>query len=261
LSLFIIALGSSCDYKEYADADLPEQSIYMTSAAAATRAPSPTGFYDINTVAVPGELFRYVVNPATNRFNINLGVGRSGVTLEGDVNINIVLNTDTISKLITSGRLASDVLLLPASSFNIQPTAVLVSGTSSVSFPLSIDLAFLLNNPNKRFAIGVGIATNDRKVTRNLNTTIILINTAFLLPVSNFTFAPLAATPRRINFTNTSTNGVTFSWDFGDGSPLSTERTPFRIYDRAGSFNVTLTTIGVTGDAQKSVRTNVVTVN
>jgi len=219
------------------------------------------GFYDTITGAVPGQLFRYVVDLATNRFNINLGVGRSGVTLEGDVNVNIILNTDTISKLITPGRLTSDVMILPATSFNIQPSVVLTGGTSSVSFPLAIDSAFLLNNPIRRFAIGVGIATNDRKVTRNLNTTIVLLNTAFLLPVSNFTFAPEATNPKRINFTNSTNNGVTFSWDFGDGYPLSTERTPFRIYDRAGSFNVTLTNIGVAGDAQKSGRTNAVTVN
>jgi len=141
------------------------------------------GFYDTITGAVPGQLFRYVVDLATNRFNINLGVGRSGVTLEGDVNVNIILNTDTISKLITPGRLTSDVMILPATSFNIQPSVVLTGGTSSVSFPLAIDSAFLLNNPIRRFAIGVGIATNDRKVTRNLNTTIVLLNTAFLLPV------------------------------------------------------------------------------
>ncbi|OAQ42016.1 hypothetical protein A5893_02550 [Pedobacter psychrophilus] len=252
---------SSCEYKEYPDSDVPEQAIYMTSAAAATRAPSPTGFYDVNSVAIPGQLFRYVVDPVTNRFNISLGIGRSGISLEGDVNVNIVLNADTVSKLKTSGKLAADVMVLPATAFNLQTSILMPSGSSTTSFPLSIDLPFLINNPNTRFAIGVGITSNDRKATKNLNTTIVLLNTSFLFPVSNFTFAANTTNPKIINFTNTSINGVSSTWNFGDGSAVSTEKSPIKTYSNSGTYNVTLTTIGVTGDAQKSVKTTSVIVN
>lgn len=259
--MVFVGLASSCEYKEYADADFPDQSIYMTSAAVATRGPAATGFYQIVSVAVPDQLFRYELDQPSNRFNVNLGVGRSGVTLNGEVNVNITLNADTISKLLTKGTLAPDVLLLPASAINLQPSVKISSGEPTSSFPLSIDLAFLLNNPNKRYAIGVGISSTDRKVTPNLNTTIVLLNTAFLFPTANFSFVADATNPKRINFTNTSLNGLTFNWNFGNGASQSTERSPFHVFATAGTYNVTLTTIGVTGDAQKSTITIPVAVN
>lgn len=259
--LVFVGLASSCEYKEYADADFPEQSIYMTSAAVATRGPSPTGFYQIINVAVPGQLYRYELDQPSNRFKVNLGVGRSGITLDGDVKVNVSLNADTISRLLTRGALTPDVLLLPASAVNVQSSVSLSSGVPSISFPLSIDLAFLLNNPNKRYAIGVGISSTDRKVTPNLNTTIVLLNTAFLFPTANFSFVADAVNPKRINFTNTSLNGVSFNWNFGNGAPASVERSPFHVFATAGTYNVTLTTIGVAGDAQKSIISIPVRVN
>lgn len=44
-----------------------------------------------------------------------------------------------------------------------------------------------------------------------------------------------------ISFTNTSTNATDFEWDFGDGSPLSSEENPQHSYDAVGNYEVTLT--------------------
>lgn len=44
-----------------------------------------------------------------------------------------------------------------------------------------------------------------------------------------------------INFTNTSTNGVTYSWDFGDGN-TSTIQNPTNTYTTTGNYTVELTT-------------------
>ncbi|MBC7745023.1 MAG: PKD domain-containing protein [Flavobacterium sp.] len=130
-----------------------------------------------------------------------------------------------------------------------------------MTFPLAIDLPFLLNNPNKAYAIGVSISSTERKVNTSLNTTIVYINTSFLIPVANFTFAKDAVDAKKINFTNTSGYGVSYNWNFGDGSAVSTEKSPIHIYASAGTYTVTLTTAGVTGDAQKSLKTASVVVN
>ncbi|MDR0205701.1 MAG: M4 family metallopeptidase [Bacteroidales bacterium] len=47
--------------------------------------------------------------------------------------------------------------------------------------------------------------------------------------------------PLTVQFTNTSFNCVDFVWDFGDGSPTSTQKNPTHIYTQNGSFTVTLT--------------------
>lgn len=46
--------------------------------------------------------------------------------------------------------------------------------------------------------------------------------------------------PMTINFTNFSYNGNGFVWDFGDGSPLDTNRTPSHLYSQAGTYHVIL---------------------
>ncbi|MBI5856251.1 MAG: PKD domain-containing protein [Sphingobacteriales bacterium] len=41
-------------------------------------------------------------------------------------------------------------------------------------------------------------------------------------------------------FTNTSIAGQTFEWDFGDGSPISTQSSPTHVYTAAGTYNIVL---------------------
>jgi len=49
------------------------------------------------------------------------------------------------------------------------------------------------------------------------------------------------STPITVQFTNSSVNCDDFVWDFGDGSPTSTQKNPTHIYSQNGSFTVTLT--------------------
>ncbi len=50
--------------------------------------------------------------------------------------------------------------------------------------------------------------------------------------------APVAG--QEISFTNASTGGSTYAWDFGDGT-ISTTENPTHTYEAAGTYNVTLT--------------------
>lgn len=50
-----------------------------------------------------------------------------------------------------------------------------------------------------------------------------------------------------ITFTNTTTGGVSYSWDFGDGSPAETTTSPSHIYTNVGSYNVRLVAVDVHG--------------
>ena len=65
-------------------------------------------------------------------------------------------------------------------------------------------------------------------------------------PTANFTYSPDVADPRNIAFTNTSTNAVSYRWDFGDKSPIVTTTSPTHTYAKEGEYTVKLTAIDVT---------------
>lgn len=63
-------------------------------------------------------------------------------------------------------------------------------------------------------------------------------------PIANFKLAPAEAMlpEARVNFYNTSIDGQTYVWDFGDGVGISTEKSPVYSYKNLGSYNIKLTT-------------------
>ena len=49
-----------------------------------------------------------------------------------------------------------------------------------------------------------------------------------------------------VNFTNNSLNATDYSWDFGDGSPISMQPNPTHTYDTSGIYTVSLIAINAT---------------
>ena len=75
-------------------------------------------------------------------------------------------------------------------------------------------------------------------------------------PVAGFTYEVDAVDPRTITFTNTSTDAVSYSWDFGDKSPIVTTTSPTHTYAEERNYTVTLTAVnaaGVEDSASKTV--------
>ncbi|MEL7160371.1 MAG: PKD domain-containing protein, partial [Bacteroidota bacterium] len=70
-------------------------------------------------------------------------------------------------------------------------------------------------------------------------------------PVAAFTFAATADDVLTIIFTNTSTDGVSYAWDFGDGEN-STDANPTHTYAAAGSYTVQLTATNAQGSNSTS---------
>ena len=69
--------------------------------------------------------------------------------------------------------------------------------------------------------------------------------TVYEHPVADFSWKVTGV--REMTFTNVSTDIVSWSWNFGDGSALSTDSNPAHIYEQAGLYYVTLTVTNAGG--------------
>lgn len=181
LIMGIILLMASCEYQEYADAEYPDQIIYMPSANyniyEITKAGNPFG-----ESPTEGDKYRYLIDSDNGKFIIPLGVYRAGINNNGDLIINIEVNNDTITKLISEGQLDPTTIILPSDQYTLDSSVTMPDGEESVMFNLSIDLNFLQTNAPIKYSIGVGISSEDRETNPELNITLILIDTNASLP-------------------------------------------------------------------------------
>jgi Zn-dependent metalloprotease len=80
--------------------------------------------------------------------------------------------------------------------------------------------------------------------------------------VSSFTASTttFCALPATVNFTNTSTNGNTYLWNFGDGD-TSTSANPVHSYTSSGTYSVTLDVDGGPCGSDSYTNTNYININ
>lgn len=101
------------------------------------------------------------------------------------------------------------------------------------------------------YSVSLTVVTNDGNTYTIDRPNFITVNAA---PVASFSSNANGAT---IDFTNTSTGGGTYAWDFGDGTGTSTEQSPTYTYGATGQYTVILT---ATNDCGSSTATVVVQV-
>jgi Zn-dependent metalloprotease len=80
---------------------------------------------------------------------------------------------------------------------------------------------------------------------------------------SNFTstLTTYCTLPAQVSFNNTTPNGMTFAWDFGDGSPVSTATNPVHSYTANGIYNVKLKGVGCANAVDSIIKNAFITVN
>jgi len=69
-------------------------------------------------------------------------------------------------------------------------------------------------------------------------------------PTAAFTFAVDATNTLKVTFTNSTQNGKTYLWNFGDGTGTSTDASPSYTYAESGTYTVTLTATNEGGTNQ-----------
>jgi gliding motility-associated-like protein len=53
--------------------------------------------------------------------------------------------------------------------------------------------------------------------------------------------------PLTVSFSQAASNGIFYSWNFGDGSPLTNVPQPTHVYDQVGTYQVQFTAVGIGG--------------
>ncbi|MGV8096800.1 MAG: PKD domain-containing protein [Mangrovibacterium sp.] len=258
VALFAMLLTLSCEYEKIGDVEYPEQLIYMP--------PARSGIFYIDQVALPtgsvptpGNAYRYVVDLAGNNFNIPLAAYRSGINNDGAFKVDISVKNDTVTKLIEAGKLPADIKILESDKYFLPASSDMPDGEELAKFTLGVKLDYLLDNYSEGtvFAMGVSISSTARKTNPLYATTIIVINTKMMKPTASFT---TKVEGLKVTFTNTSIMSLGYNWNFGDGSAASTEKSPIYTFSKAGTYTVSLSALGITGEQNKSVASAVISV-
>jgi uncharacterized membrane protein len=271
MAMFVSVLTACNKNNSYIDTVYPDQSLYLAQAAVATVGPGANGIYSL-TPNIPNQPQRFSIDVTNGKFNIPLGIIKAGVSTDGAYTIGINANADTINKLIAGGKFAvpSDPAvtteLLPATAYMLPPSVDITNGSVNATFNVSVDLAFLTNSfnatPKKRYAIAITISNSAKSavVKTALATSVILIDTRQVIPPMPSFSSYVAKDSRTAVFTNTTSNGVSYSWNYGDGSALETTLSPSHLYAAAGTYTVTLTATGIAGSGASVVKTGTVVI-
>ena len=216
LTRFTLLVGlslwlGSCAYEDIAKADYPQQILYMPTAK--------NGIFAITSIPTSGTgTYRFTLNAAEKKIVIPLGVFRGGVSTDGDVIVTVSANADTVSRLISSSALVGTALI-PADKLVLPPTVTLGSGKDAAPFDLKIALDYLRAITGQKLAVAVTIGSQQAAVNPALKTTVISFDPTILKPTPNFTSKADATTARKVAFTNTSANALSYSWDFATARP------------------------------------------
>lgn len=160
--------------------------------------------------------------------------------------------------------------LQPCEALNYQFTNASVAPAGKPFTSQSFMLDFGDGTPAAR--VGLGTWTHAYAADGIYNATLTLVDTNYCNApqtdtialrvaanvVASFEAPANACAPATIEFNNTTKGGETFTWDFGDGSPVSTDIYPTHTYQNPGTFTITLravdnNTCNIQDDTSRSI--------
>lgn len=127
---------------------------------------------------------------------------------------------------------------------------VFEGGTPATSTEANPSIVY---NNSGIFDVSLTVVTDSGNTFELDNPNLITIGEA---PTADFTFSTMGNT---VDFLNTSIDGNTFTWDFGDNE-TSSEVNPVHVYNETGIFTVTLTTVNDCGESTESFAVEILSV-
>jgi large repetitive protein len=186
--------------------------------------------------------------PQITSINPNSGGTGTSITINGrnfGPNVEVSFGGATGSSAVVTSTSANSVGVIvpnPPSGFTFNTVACGNNGTMNVPTPIDVVVRDLSSQCSATFRGGFLLSPADT-TCRN--------QTPVTPPVAAFDSAVLNAATHTMQFIDKSTGSPTsWSWDFGDGSPLSTTQNPSHTYPAAGNFTVKLTVSNAAGSNQ-----------
>lgn len=170
---------SSCDYRQYAEAEYPDNLVYQTLAQ--------DGILKINSAptvseytAAPGSAVPFYLDEARGKLVINMGVVQSGIELR-PCKVELSYDKSAVNKQLASGELGYGTVALKESALSF-PHHLEFDGAST-SYQLEISTNAFVSDEyyGKKLLTAVKVYGEDIRVNPDLQTVVILIDPAFLL--------------------------------------------------------------------------------
>ena len=196
----------------------------------------------VNTTTPPNQVY-----PTTGTYTVELIAGNA-------------CGNDTITQTIIIDTIPTvDLVLDPITGctpLNVDPAATLLTG-NNVNWQWYVDGGYYSNAPND-IANQNFVSLNPNDSTQHTIQVNVYnncgndseIQSVYVHPpvIAGFTAQDTICLGDLSSFTNTSTGTeLTYTWDFGDGSPFVNDTNTTHTYVTAGDYIVSLTTVGVCG--------------
>lgn len=168
---------TSCGYREYADADYPENSVYQPLANKVLVIDEKTN-NSKGDVPTPGEPSVFTVDKANGNLIIKLGVVQSGISL---VSANVDLRADqgAVQTAQTEGTIDAEAVILQPDAFTMPSSLKITSATCP--FDLQVSLNAIKAHPGKMLALAVTVTSSNIAVSETMATQIILIDADYII--------------------------------------------------------------------------------
>jgi archaellum component FlaF (FlaF/FlaG flagellin family) len=173
LLIFAAAIFISSCEEAASDVEYGFPIIYMPQAAT-------SGGID-NNYAIPNADLKnpnYTFDSIGGKLNVTLGVYRSGLQALDAYSVDVYVNADTTSKIISKAATNS---LLPSDSYTLPSSIAVTSGKRESIIHLTLDVAKLNSNYptlyGQTLVLAVGIKNPTKyEINKKLSTTILLVN-------------------------------------------------------------------------------------
>ena len=177
--------------------------------------------------------------PVSDTLFSNLAAGNYTLTVTDDLGCTATLNT-TINDVGLPTIIVDEVVDATCGDVNGSITVLGAGGTPPYSYDIgngAVGNPVFSDLSPGNYTLTI---TDDNACTSTVVGTVVNIG---VMPVAGFTFVDLDAT---VSFSNSSTDALTYAWDFGDGTTAAASD-PMHTYTQDGSFQACLTAINDCG--------------